>query len=491
MKIKDFFSRATKTSPATGDVVVQETVVRDATAEDKLKEERGQAEYVKSHYKKCTAGSLGMTFGQDARKSYFCENMDFVLQEVKNEKTKRPYLSRTVHNIVKAALKEGYNFSCEDKSVKHSKITSVKDRFENILYNSNMEPRQFLREVLYNLVTDSNSFCIPKRVERKVGGGKLSNKLERVMVAQNSGWRVRERFGPQPAKWEFIPDDSALDVTGASPKGKEYYPTDIWHFTFNKENDEIFGVPLWVSVIPYLRKFDFLIDETLDSYEDQGIQKTIYSVGTDNSGKRAATVNPETFKEVKNVIEYSGEEDVVVNTPLNVTTLKKDFNSPDKLFEVLFSQVVAGLHTSESQLGGNGAGRQDAETQQDNTNLIVEDFQEALEDWLNITFVREICIELFGNYDPKNRIKFKFNKTFNDQERKEKHSTFLFQSGSIDVDEHRKDIGRSHNQITHNKTFQKLYEQKEVQGAVKSKNSPSNQHTGKSGTGTTRKSKKT
>ena len=44
---------------------------------------------------------------------------------------------------------------------------------------------------------------------------------------------------------------------------------EIFHYTYNKESDEIFAMPIWCSVIPVIQKYNLLMDNALESYADQ------------------------------------------------------------------------------------------------------------------------------------------------------------------------------------------------------------------------------
>lgn len=426
-----------------------------------------------------------MNYGnREAKRQYYtCECMDEIVTEIKREKTMQPLLGRTINDISKATLKNDYSFTSADENEMRAK--QVKDRFEQILFNSSYEPRQFLRGLINNIVSFSNTFILPKRVEAKNKNSKNSKKnvLERVIIIQNKGWEVSKAIGTSFCEeWKF-----STDTTGNGTE-KKYNYKNVWHYTFNKEDDEIFGMPLWVGVIPDLRKNNHLINSAIDSYTDSSIQKNIYEVGVSKSGK-STHVTQSDYDNIKSELENFIDSDMVTNVPININSSQKTYSSPDKILDNLQFTIVAGLHTSKSQLGESGAGRQDAESQKENTTLIVEDFQENLEDWINKTFIKEICIDLFGSYDINNRVLFKFDKPFDTQERVDKHSTFLFQGGVIDIDEARKKC-KLNKKFNIGRTFQKIYQQKEMNGDVEQKNSPKNQHTGTGGTGTTKKTKK-
>ncbi|MGL5716026.1 hypothetical protein [Cetobacterium sp.] len=403
--------------------------------------------------------------GENARSYYMTQCMDTLVEDIKKELLEQPLLARVIKNISNSVIKDGISFKGE--TVRDlAKEKRVQDRFYKILKDSDYLDTDFIEECILNLVKYSNVFIIPKRDKNE--------KLINVLVTQNIGWKVDEAIGTCYAiKYLFF-----------NKKYKNQW--DIWHYTFNKESDEIFGLPIWGSVIPYLRKYNFLISSSIDSYSDQSIEKTIYEVGITNNGT-VRPVTPKAYNSIRNNLTDDPTADLITDVPINVKTISKTFTSPDKILDVLELQIIAGLYTSESQLGQNGAGRQDAEAQKDNTDAIVNDFQTALAKHLNKTFIKEICKDLFGDNDEANDIRLVFNSGFDKQERKEKHEVFKFQSGVADLNEVRKVMGYE-GEIQASKTFFKLYQQTEMNGSVASKNSPSNQHT--SGTNTTKKTKK-
>jgi hypothetical protein len=408
------------------------------------------------------------------RRNLMCTNMDTLLYELKKEITKQPLLGRVIRNISKGVLKNGYTFKSPNRN-NLKKEQQVLNRFNEIIQNTSYEELEFIQEILSNLIKYSNAFIVPIRDENK--------KLSQALVVQNQGWSVKTHIGTSHAtEYWFEP----IGYNGEKLQKKAYKTDyDVWHFAFNKESDEIFGMPIWCSVIPTIRKYNYLISASIDSYSDQSLERTIYGVGvTKNGGIKAVT--PEAFQFVQEQLA-NGQDDIIADMPIDVNTISKTYTSPDKILDVLSLQVIAGLYTSESQLGKSGAGRQDAETQENNTNAIIEDFQSALENLLNKTIVREICKELFGDNKGDNNIKIRFTESFNTRERKEKHAIYKFQGGVIDLDEARNECNY-YTPLNAKKTFNALYNQSEIDGSVENSNNPSNQHT--SGTGTTKKSTK-
>ena len=404
---------------------------------------------------------------EDSRRQYMTKNMDKLIESIKKELLEQPLLARVIRNISNNVLKDGISFQGKMKR-NFEKENKVRDKFYKILKDSDYLDDDFIEECILNLVKYSNVFLIPRRG--------IDNKLSTLLVTQNIGWKVEEAIGTCYAiKYMFF--------------NKKYKnQQDVWHYTFNKETDEIFGLPIWGSVIPYLRKYNFLISSSIDSYSDQSIEKTIYEIGVTSNGS-IRPVTPTTYKSIRDNLSDDPTADLITDTPINVKTISKQFTSPDKILDVLELQIIAGLYTSSSQLGQSGAGRQDAETQKDNTSAIVKDFQTAIAKHLNKTFIKEICKDLFSDFDGENDIRLVFNSTFDSQERIEKHEIFKFQAGVTDLEEVRSKM-EYEKPIDKTKTYNELYQKKEIEGTVQNKNSPRNQHTSKTGTGTTKKTKK-
>ena len=404
------------------------------------------------------------------RTYYLTENMDELIEKLKASFSIEPMLNRVIQNISQKVSNTEYHFISPNSNYRKAEL--VEKRFKSILRNSYYNDKTFFKEHILNLIKYSNSFSIPYRDPK-------TNQLKQVLIVQNKGWHVNESFGTSMAK-SFIFDDTRT-------QNKKIYENEvaIWHYKFNKESDEIFGMPLWVSVIPSLNKYSSVLDAAIDSYNDQAIEKTIYQVGVTKNGS-SKPILPAQFDQIRSVLSNNPDSDLIVDVPINIERLKKDYTSPDKILDNLELQVIAGLYTAKSQLGGSGAGRQDAETQQQNTDSIIEDFKSSLQNSLNNTIIKEICKDLFGNCEGDNDITLEFDDDFNTRERREKHATYLFQGGVIDLDECRK-ICKLSRPINLERSFNNIYKKNEMDGTVENSNNPENQF-GK--TQTTKKTKK-
>lgn len=407
------------------------------------------------------------------RQDAMTRNMDIVLDKIKEETFKLPLLARSILNVTSKSSDKFFYFTGEDDK----KVIKVAKEFNKILKNSNYNPNLFLKEAFQNLVKYSNVFIMPIKDEK--------NKLIRLRIMPNKGWTVKKRIGTFLCE-EFTFEDYYEDGYNNTKSKIFKNKIDIFHYTFNKESDEIFAMPLWCSVIPVIKKYNFLTNNALQSYADQAITRIIYEVGITKSGAIKPT-RQDQFDSTKRLLRET-DDDLIIDLPVNVNKVDKNFNSPDKLLEVLETQIYAGLYTSKSQLGSTSSGRQDAETQDENTLNITNSFFKEMEFQINRTIIDEICMNLFGSLDDE--IEMKFSEGFNLEERREKHAVFLFQGGVITIDEARKMCNKQTKKFEIKNTFQNLYSKtnSEMSGTVENVNNPKNQYT--SGTGTTKKTKK-
>lgn len=395
--------------------------------------------------------------------------MDKVVEKIKEETLKLPLLARAILNITSKTADKNFYFT--GNNVK--RVNEVAKEFNKILKNSNYNPNLFLKECFQNLVKYSNVFILPYRNNEK--------KLERIRVVQNIGWTVHERIGTSLCTKFIFKTDDFTDYL----KNKEFQNKyNIFHFTYNRENDEIFAMPIWCSVIPTLQKYNFLITNVLQSYADQAITRIIYELGVNKAGQ-SMRIRPDQHDSAKYLLEHT-DDDLILDFPVNINKAEKEFVSPDKVLETLEHQIYAGLFSSKGQLGSGGSGRQEAETQDENTLLITNSFLKELEFQINKSIIDEICINLYGN--TQDEIELKFSEGFNIEERKEKHAVFLFQGGVITIDEVRK-LCRKDTDFDKNKMFQNFYGTNEMSGTVENVNNPKNQNI-PNGTGTTKKTKK-
>lgn len=382
------------------------------------------------------------------------ENIDKAVDIIINAKKMDGYAARTFSSILQRSLKQGYTFRGKDPA----KIEKVEKRFNDVLYNSNYIPRAFIREVLKNLIQFSNVF-IYKNVDKEKG------RIESVLLLPSYGWRATKTVGPKVVEWKFHFGDTV----------KTYSSNEIIHLHYNKETHEVFGIPFILPVLEDLQLLRELETASLEDYYNSLKKKVVIYVGDTN--------RPGTTKEIDEITEYidgtSVDEDWVLNGRAKADILKVDFKEPTATLSNMRSRCFTGLQQSDSQMGISGAGRQDADTQDKKSDIIVEDFQETIEDQLNMTLVKEIVLEEFGVYNDDTAVQFNFNQNFNDLERKEKHSMLMFQGGGIDHDEFRHSVGKNPTKFNKAKSFHEMYPTKQENGQL---GGSSNQHGTKTST---------
>ena len=375
-------------------------------------------------------------------------NIDGIVDIIIKAKKMDGYTARSFSTILQRSLKQGYSFKATDPN----KSAKIEKRFNDIMYRSNYLPRLFVREVLKNLIQFSNAF-IYKKVD------KIKGKIDSLLILPSYGWRAKETAGPKVLKWTFNMGDTSV----------EYSSNDIIHLHYNKETHEVFGIPFIQPVLEDLQLLRELETAALEDYYNSLKKKVVVYVGDNN--------RPGTTKEIDEITDYIDgthvDEDWVINGRAKVDVVKVDFKEPTGTLSNMRSRCFTGLQQSDSQMGISGAGRQDADTQDKKSDIIVEDFQETLEDQLNISIVKDLVMEEFGEYNDDTAVQFGFNQNFNDLERKEKHNTLLFQSGVIDHDEVRNSTGKNPTKFDKAKSFHSMYPTRPPDGSTQA---PTNQH---------------
>ena len=86
----------------------------------------------------------------------FDNSLDDYYQIIKEAKKMDGYLARALSQISQKALKNGWSFHSENQK----NIKVIEKRFHELLTNSNLNARSFLRDVVKNCVSYSNAFCL-------------------------------------------------------------------------------------------------------------------------------------------------------------------------------------------------------------------------------------------------------------------------------------------------------------------------------------------
>lgn len=340
-------------------------------------------------------------------------DLDDYYSIIKEAKKMDGYLARALSQIIQKALKNGWSF----KSKNQKNIKVVEKRFNELLSDSGLNTRSFLREIVKNCVSYSNAFVLKSYLIK--GSQK---KLAFLTIMPVAGWEPLETRGPFVTKWQF---------TSNTGKTTVFDGKDIIHFHMNKEIDEVFGTPFISSVLEDAQLLRDLEGAVLEQYFSSTQKRTVFFVGTANS--------PGSEKEIDNLRNtlnnLDTNSDLIVTSRIKFEILEVEYKEPTKLLETFKERIFAGLLMSSSGMGISGAGRQDADTQETKESIIVEDFQDAIEDILNNTLLKEISFEQFKSFDYETIVEFCFNENFNDKERSDNHYLNLYNSGVIDFNE--------------------------------------------------------
>lgn len=411
-------------------------------------------------------------------------DLDDLVNKISKAKKTDGYIARTSNSILQKSLKMGWFF--ESRNNKNSKM--IEKYFYDLLLNSGNNPRSFIREILKNLIDYSNVFIVKEYV---------NNTLSTLTILPSLGWTPNDIVGNIVTEWNF-------EMGNAT---KNYSNKNVIHLTYNKETHEIFGVPFMASVLEDIQLLRDLEAYSIEDYYKYLNKKTIFLVGND---KVPAT--DKEIDELRNNINQLGEnEDLILSGRVKVDILEPQYIAPDFLVKSMKERSLAGLLSSNAQMGSGASGRQDADTQENRETITVEDFQENLEDQLNNSLFRELCLELFDEYDSESGVFFKFRKSQNDYERSNNHFLNLYHGGAISFNELRNKLQMNLDDFDSENTFE-TYKNKNLeetlrleakysiktgtdskpkssssgsQNLTKNLNTPSNQH------GTSKNSKKT
>lgn len=430
------------------------------------KEKRGLTQKIMATIKKVFSSSFSTGFNNLGGKLGFRNNIDEIVYIISNAKKTDGYIARSSKNFLQKSLKTGYYFDGTDDNF----ALKINDKLTNLILRSGYSVRGFFRECLKNYIDFSNVY-IYKTYKTTKNKNEI---LEQVFIMPSVGWTAHKMIGTKVTEWLY---DNGSCV-------KLYTCEEVIHLTFNKESHEIFGTPFMMPTLEDVQILRELESRVVEDYFDSTIKKTLVRVGSAN---QPATENQ--LNEARDAINQSqGSNDLVLSGICEAEILQPTYVNPDVVLKATKERVMSGLQSSSTQMGVSGsAGRQDADTQNSNTSVTVEDFQENLEDAINPTLIRELIIEETGvEICKQTLVEFKFLQTFDEQERKEKHYTHLFVQGVLDLDETRNSIGRNPQSININKTYTKLYNS-EPNGSAQNQSSPTNQH---GTTGSTKKSVK-
>ena len=437
-------------------------IINDLSHKEKVSLTQTLMEGIKKVFKTAFSSSFSV-FGN---KMGFRNNIDEIVYIISNAKKTDGYIARASKNFLQKSLKTGFYFDGYDDNF----ALKINEKFESLILRSGYSVRGFLRECLKNYIDFSNVYIYKSYSYDK----NKKEFLKQIVVMPSLGWTIKKVIGTTVLEWSYENGSEC----------KTYTNEEIIHLTFNKETHEVFGTPFMMPTLEDVQLLREIESRAFEDYFDSTIKKTVVRVGDKNMPATENQLN----EARRAVCDSDSSNDIIISGICTVEVLQPSYVNPSTVLSASKERVMSGLQSSATQMGVSGsAGRQDADTQNSNTSVSVEDFQENLEDALNPTLIRELIIEeTKKEVDCKTKVEFKFLQTFNEQERKEKHYTHLFVSGMLDLDEARNSIGRNPKSIDINKTYTKLYNS-EPNGSAENASNPKNQY---GSTGTTKKSTK-
>lgn len=404
---------------------------------------------IKKIYKKTTDPT-------DIDSSEFNSNIDEHIKTIIRAKEIDGYVARVCANLRSKSIKNGYKFKSKNK--KNSEI--FQDYLENILINSGSSTELFLQELIVNFGDYSNVF-IHKTIDP------ITEKIEKLTILPSIGWTPKEAYGTKVTAWEFDNGNETLNYTEKN----------ILHLTFNKEIHHVFGTPI---IYPALEDAAILRDlesSNAQEYYDSLDKRMFFYVGDVN--------NPAKQNELDEVSErindISSEQDFVLSGHIRTELKGPEYSGKGlDVIEKYKTRVLSAMRSSSTNVGEQGAGRQDAETLDSQEEVVIEDLQQSLANQLNVSIIRQLCLDCFGKVDAENQVKIIFNPLFTTKEREEKHIVYKYLSSLITIDEAREMLGMT--ELFEEDRLYTLMMKKEGTGLEEASNrtNPENQH-GKKG----------
>ncbi|MGL5752154.1 MAG: hypothetical protein ACRCXT_16595 [Paraclostridium sp.] len=354
-------------------------------------------------------------------------DLDDLVNKISRAKKTDGYIARTSNSILQKSLKMGWFF----ESSKHENCKLVEKRFNDLMLLSGYNPRSFIRETLKNLIDYSNVFIVREYMD---------NKLTSLTILPSIGWTPNKISGNLVTEWSFEYGETVKTFTNK----------EVIHLYYNKETHEVFGVPFMSSVLEDIQLLRDLESNSIEDYYKYLNKKTVFLVGNDK-----VPASEKEIREIKNLLNsLEDNEDLVLSGRVKVEIIEPKYIPPDFLVNSMKERSLAGLLSSKSQMGSGGSGRQDADTQETRETITVEDFQENLEDQLNNSIFREICLELFNEYNSDLGVFFKFRRSQNEYERTNNHFLNLYHGGAISFNELRNKIQMNYQDFNEEESFE-------------------------------------
>lgn len=382
------------------------------------------------------------------------------------------YIHRPLWNLQHKMVADDFSFYIKNKDDKKAdiKIKLMKDYFTAILNNSGYTTEAFFDELSHN-IHYSNIFIHKKN--DYVRGITL-----KLTIMPFDSWFPLKMNGLSVTEWRFKP--SRNNPKFAYSLGhRDFSFKNIIHLTFNKDTQDIYGVPLLKSALDDTSLLRELENADAANYIDSTNRKPIIFVGDKEKGAQQTEL-----ESVENYIaKLSPDKVPVISKRAEFSYYGPDRIEGGNIQERFKERLISSTGGSKTSFGSSVAGRQSAEADTDSDDKTVQSLQQKLSNQLNQKIFMQLNYELFGELTEHEMVFIKAKENFNTLERKEKHHSLLWTSGAIDKEEYEK---RMNFKLDEKKVYPNLVGSSN-NGMLSNLSNPTNQY-GK--TGTSKKSKK-
>ena len=358
-------------------------------------------------------------------------DMEYDLSESSRIIDTEAYVSETFRKKRQLIVKNGYVFDSKDKK----NLKYIQERLEEFEFVTQQTFRDFLAEIVENMVNYNNCFVLKYRKE-EVSSGEIRS--------LPNGKEFK------PIAGLYVLAAPTIDTANDSKSGKilkyrhritenysrQFRPVDIYHIFENRRTGMTIGTPPLEAV-----RDDILTLRSIEQYTEDMIRKNAspfvhVKVGNDNQPARLlgdGSSEVDIYSSIIDNMEYTGG----VATPHRVEIDYKGSESRamrlESYLEYFKSRVLSGLSVSAADLGGNQEGDGVFESLRED----VRAYQDTISHYVTNYIFTELLLESprYKNrfYIPtEERVELKFLEADEDRRIKlESHALNLFVSGLI------------------------------------------------------------
>lgn len=260
-------------------------------------------------------------------------------------------------------FKEGYCY----KSTNIKFAQYIKTRFNQMAFATGIPHTELLKRISRSLIHTSNAFLVKVR-DPKASGGSIRRTADGKIVKPIAGY------------FPAAPETMRVDInanTGAIqgwqqllPGGlyKEFKPEDVIHFTRDRREGFLFGIPQLVPVIDDIRALRQL-EEDIEIMLHQHIFPTFqYTVGTETAPAGYTEDGQKEIDIVKSTIDIMPTEGVIITPERHkIESIRSDVAVDANNYLIHFKKrILAGLGVSSIDIGEADCYDEETETLTEN-----------------------------------------------------------------------------------------------------------------------------